>query len=75
MMGDFHYSARRAAEGSAAAASVEVEARVTGGGPVPSGSTTLEAATGLPEGAVPSGSATPQAATGGGLSRRAQELT
>jgi hypothetical protein len=33
MMEDFHDSARRAAEGSAAAPSVEVEERATGGGP------------------------------------------
>jgi hypothetical protein len=72
MMEDFHDSAQRAGETLAAAVSVEAEARAAGGGPVPSGSTTPEVATGggasrrarllhrqRPEGAVPSGSGVP----------------
>jgi hypothetical protein len=62
MMEDFHDSAQRAGEVLAAAASAE--ARSTRAGPVPCGSTTLEAAAG--GGGVPSGSATPQVATEGG---------
>jgi hypothetical protein len=46
MMEDFHDSAQRAGETLAAAVSVEAEARAAGGGPVPSGSTTPEVATG-----------------------------
>jgi hypothetical protein len=46
MMADFHDSARRASEALVAAASVEAEARATGGGPVPSDSVTPEPATG-----------------------------
>jgi hypothetical protein len=45
MMDDSHDSAQRAGE-ALAAASVEAEAQATGGGPVPSGSATLEAAAG-----------------------------
>jgi hypothetical protein len=45
MMADFHDSAQCAGEALAAAASVEVEARSTGGGPVPCGSATPQAAT------------------------------
>jgi hypothetical protein len=46
MMADFHDMAQRAGEALAAAALVEAEARLTGGGPVPCGSASLEAATG-----------------------------
>jgi hypothetical protein len=45
MMADFHDSAQRADEALAAAASMEAEARSTGGGPVPCGSATPQAAT------------------------------
>jgi hypothetical protein len=64
MMADFHDTAQRAGKALVAATPVEAEAWSTGGGAVPCGSATPEAATG--GGPVPCGSAIPQAATGGG---------